>query len=399
MSNEISIRPSTGAIMTIEDAINRQKMLTDFVRKVMVKGRDFGVIPGTEKKPNADGTPSRENNTLLQPGAERLCTLFGLVDEYEDAGSIVDHERGFFHFSFKCILLRNCTRENVDGRTVILGDVAGVAIGSCNSREKKYRRGGKACPECGAIAIKKSKFPPRDRPNEVPGWYCHDKAGGCGMNFAADDQRILEAKQADSTAESFDLINTLQKMAQKRAKLSAVRAATNASDFFNAEDGDDQPGHKEESDETEEQKEQTDWIGLASAASTVDEVNSIVGKWNQIPLDDEIRGSVDKKIKEKVKSLGLVWNKQTRKWDAPAKPEPAKEKEPSNLFVTATTAQIEEIEAMLPASGMTQKEALAGIKDTTGSQMMSVVQLNRDQAAVVLGRISDGVRAQERKGA
>lgn len=396
MSNEVVVRQS-GPVLSIEQAIDRQKLLTGYVKAVMVKGRDYGVIPGTEAKPNKDGTPTRENNTLLQPGAERLCTLFGLVDEYEDAGSIVDHENGFFHFSFKCILLRNCSREIVDGRTVIIGDVAGVAIGSCNSREKKYRRGGKPCPECGAITIKKSKA--RQGDAGKPGWYCWDKIGGCGANFVADDPAILEARQVDNAAESYDLINTLQKMAQKRAKLSAVRAATNASDFFNSEDGDDLPERKEE--DHEEPPEHVDWIGRAASAKTVDEVNQVVAHWKEIPLEEQ--EAVQTNIEAVAKAQRLQWNKQTRQWDAQVTPSPAKQtaKEPTKpgLFTAITSAQIEEIDAMLPASGLTMKEALAGLKDSTGSQMMSMVQLSKEQAVVVLSRINDGVMAQERKSA
>lgn len=227
-----------GPVMSIEQAIQRAELLKNYVKAVMVKGRDYGPI--VERKQG-----ERENNTLFQPGAERLCTLFGLVEDYEDAGSIIQPEVGFFSFSYKCILMRNARRELVDGRTVVMGDVVATAVGSANSREKKYRRGGKPCPECGAIAIKRSKFPPRDRPGDKPGWYCHDKSGGCGANFDADDPEILETKQVDNAAESFDLINTLQKMAAKRAKIAAVRAATNASDFFrleeDVEDADERP--------------------------------------------------------------------------------------------------------------------------------------------------------------
>ena len=402
MATELAVRPNSGPVLSIEQAIARADLLRGYVKAVMVKGRDYGVIPGTEAKPNKDGTPTRENNTLLQPGAERLCTLFGLVDEYEDAGSIVDHEHGFFHFSFKCILLRNCTREVIEGRTVILGDVAGVAIGSCNSREKKYRRGGKPCPECSAIAIKRSNKPPRNDPNGKNGWYCWAKIGGCGMEFSADDPAILEQKQVDNAAESFDLINTLQKMAQKRAKIGAVRAATNASDFFNNEDGDDPPktketGHQEETDDGEI----IDWAQRASEATTVSEINSIIQQRGVIPHAEW--EAVSATLTAKAKKLGLAWNKTAKCWDAP---EPAKEppKETpkdapakSSVFTAVTSSQIDEIEALLPSSGLSMKEALAGAKDTTGSQMVSVMQLSKEQADTVLGRINAGIVEQRRR--
>jgi hypothetical protein len=91
----------------------------------------------------------------------------------------------------------------------------------------------RTCPECGKETIKRSKFPPRNQPDAQPGWYCYAKIGGCGANFAAEDIRITEqeAGQIENT-EPFDLVNTLQKMAQKRALVAAVLVGTGASQFF-----------------------------------------------------------------------------------------------------------------------------------------------------------------------
>lgn len=99
--NEIVVK-STGPlvpVVSIEDAINRHETFKTFVKAVMVPNRDYGVMPGTERKQTADGLPIRKNNTLLKPGAERHCVLPGPVDDYEDAGRNVDYVRGIFHYA------------------------------------------------------------------------------------------------------------------------------------------------------------------------------------------------------------------------------------------------------------------------------------------------------------
>jgi hypothetical protein len=111
----------------------------------------------------------------------------------------------------------------------------GEGIGSCNSWEKKYRyrNADRACPNCGAAAIKRSKFPPKGRPNEKPGWYCYAKAGGCGAEFVHDDQAIIGQECGQQpNPDIYDQINTIDKMAQKRALIAATLVATNASEFF-----------------------------------------------------------------------------------------------------------------------------------------------------------------------
>jgi hypothetical protein len=206
-------------VVSLQQMIQRRNAMVDLVKSdVMKLGIDYGVIPGTERK-NQDGTPSNRNNTLLKPGAEKLCTLFGLVPTFEDYRVVEDWDKGIFYYAYRCKLYRR-------------GHVVGEGIGSANSREKKYRRGARACPECGAPTIKKSKYPPKDAPGTAPGWYCHAKDGGCGRSFEAEDERILNQAMTVDPAEAADQINTLQKMAQKRALVASTLIATNASEFF-----------------------------------------------------------------------------------------------------------------------------------------------------------------------
>jgi len=56
--------------MSMEVALARRSAIVEFTRRIMIKDQDFGEIPGTSKP------------TLLKPGAEKLCSFFGLEPEF-----------------------------------------------------------------------------------------------------------------------------------------------------------------------------------------------------------------------------------------------------------------------------------------------------------------------------
>jgi hypothetical protein len=196
--------------MSIESAVERYNAVTEFVSRVLRNEVDYGVIPGTDKR------------TLLKPGAEKLTTFFGLSTRFELLERIEDwtgDEHGgepFFYYLYRCRLLR--------------GDVL-IAEGdaSCNSRETKYRwrEAQRLCPACGQSAIIKG------REEFGGGWLCFKKKGGCGAKFPDGDQTI-ESQQTGRVfnPDIADQVNTIQKMAQKRALVGSVLLAVNASEFF-----------------------------------------------------------------------------------------------------------------------------------------------------------------------
>lgn len=210
--NEMTLFDEGAGMARLVALKSRHNLLVQATKEVLSDGLDYGKIPGTGDKP-----------TLLKPGAEKLCFLFGLRPTFEVVQSVEDWERGLFYYRYRCTL------HDAAGGVIADGE------GSCNSREKKYRYRSveRTCPECGKETIKRSKFPPRDQPNAQPGWYCYAKIGGCGANFAAEDIRIAEQESGQiENTEPYDLINTLQKMAQKRALIAAVLVGTGASQFF-----------------------------------------------------------------------------------------------------------------------------------------------------------------------
>ena len=235
---ELAPVESLAPVMTVEQALARYRQLQDVARQLLRENHDFGVIPGTEPK---DGKPPRK--ALLQPGAEKLAGFFGLRPVFVDAGSVKDWESGLFDVRVECLLLRNARREWPDqggltgGKPAITGDLVVSVTRSANSREKKFRRGGRVCPSCNAATIMRSKYP-----EDNPGWYCNGKSGGCGSKFAPDDERILDQTATIDPIAAADLVNTLEGYAQKRALVAAVRMATNASDLFDGDDDNDPTG-------------------------------------------------------------------------------------------------------------------------------------------------------------
>lgn len=204
-------------IMALEAAIERRNAVVRFTQQIMKEGTDYGKIPGAGDKP-----------TLLKPGAEKLSTFFGLTPMFIPVGVVEDwtgdDHKGepFFYYRYRCELHRN-------------GVLVSSSEGSCNTWESKYRyrKGERLCPNCSKPAIKKSKFPPKNKPNALPGWYCYSKADGCGAEFDANDTRIVDQEVGRIiNPDVADQVNTVQKMAQKRALIAATLLAVNASEFY-----------------------------------------------------------------------------------------------------------------------------------------------------------------------
>jgi hypothetical protein len=199
-------------VLAIEDALARRQAIVEFTAKVMVEGHDYGQIPGTNQK-----------NVLLKAGAEKLNTLFGLSPYFEIVESETDwtgdhhNDEPFFYYHYRCILKR--------GELVV-----GMGEGSCNSWEKKYRyrKGSLACPSCGQVGtVIKGKA------EYGGGWLCFRKKDGCGAKFPDNDPQIVNQEVGEVKNDNpADLVNTIKKMAQKRALIAATLIAVNASEFF-----------------------------------------------------------------------------------------------------------------------------------------------------------------------
>ncbi|MGB3205466.1 MAG: hypothetical protein WBB28_10790 [Crinalium sp.] len=206
MNNNSSIQLANNHVDAVSEALERYGVMVRFVKSIMQQDVDYGVIPGTQKP------------TLLKAGAEKLCSLFHLTQRLQLIKSVEDftgsehNNEPFFYYHYRAQLWKG-------NELVAEGD------GSCNSWERKYRyrEAKRTCPRCQQPTIRSS-----DKE-----FYCWSKQGGCGAKFALNFEAIASQKIGlVPNTEIFDQVNTLQKMAQKRAFVGAVLIACNASEFF-----------------------------------------------------------------------------------------------------------------------------------------------------------------------
>ncbi len=195
-------------------AINR---FQDIVHANLVRDQDFGIIPGTSKP------------TLLKPGAEKIAKLLGLADTYEILDRQENWDKPFFRYLIKCKLV-----------SVTTGTVISEGLGECNSMESKYRYRDmkRKCPQCGKETIIKGKA------EYGGGWLCFQKTGGCGWKCSdGTEEADALANQAVGKVENEDIytqVNTLLKMAKKRAMVDASLSAGRLSNVF-TQDMEDMP--------------------------------------------------------------------------------------------------------------------------------------------------------------
>jgi hypothetical protein len=177
---------------------------------------DYGVIPGTSDKP-----------VLLLPGMEKLLRALRLRPEYHALSIVEDFDKPLFVYRYECRLFE-----------IETGLCVSTAIGSANSYEQKwrYRNAKRVCPECGKTAIVKGKA------EYGGGWVCFKKQDGCGAKFSDGDPAIERQEVGRvENADIFDQINTIDKIAQKRAMSSAIKGAANVSEFFTVDLDDFEP--------------------------------------------------------------------------------------------------------------------------------------------------------------
>jgi hypothetical protein len=181
-------------VLSVGEMQHRIQELQAFVRSQMVKDVDYGVIPGT-KKP-----------TLYKSGAEKLAAMYGFAQHVEVANKIEDWEREFFHYEVRVQLVNKRT-----------GVVEAQGVGSANSRETRYRW---------------RWVPERDVPQGADKSTLVRRAGKYGPLYRIDNENPA------------DVVNTVLKMAKKRALVDAVLSATRSSGIF-TQDADDFPDPEE----------------------------------------------------------------------------------------------------------------------------------------------------------
>lgn len=230
----LAVRPAAAAVawtpsfaVAVDDMVARVEAKHEFFRRVMREDDHYGIIPGTSRK-DKNGKETAKP-TLLKPGAELLLASMGLQTEFSDAETPIRDYIGIEHGGEALIAYRRvCRIFKQLGPTEGERMKVAQAEGYCTSREAKYRyrNQDRACPECGAHAIKTSKFGEGE-------YYCYKKIDGCGAKFRLGDPAI-ESQPIGKIAnpEIADTENTILKMADKRALVAATLIATGCSDIF-----------------------------------------------------------------------------------------------------------------------------------------------------------------------
>ena len=172
------------------------------------EGVDYGIVPGTKKL------------VLFQPGAEKIAMMFSFTPSYTITRT--DLPGGHREVTALCTLTHSAS-----------GRIVGQCAGSASTMESKHRyRGaaGKACPECGAMACIPSKK------EYGGGYFCKEANGGCGKKWKPGTPECAELDSRPAMKQEnpdpADQWNTVDKIAQKRAYVGAVKGASAASEVF-----------------------------------------------------------------------------------------------------------------------------------------------------------------------
>jgi hypothetical protein len=256
MSNELTVTPRVDVVraedfmplMSVEQAVQRKQMMNDFIGKVMHEGEDYGAMPGDTRK--------GAKKVLLKPGAEKLCSIFGLAPRFiketviEDWTGAQHGGEPLFYYEYRCQLWK--------GERCM-----GEGIGSCNTWEAKYRyrwvreedvpeklidtdlpmRGNKRTIREPWFALDKRETAGKyGKPMEY--WNMFDKAqqqntgrkvqwtSSSGKDMSGYEITVDETLYRVPNDNPAELVNTCQKIGQKRALIAATLVVTNCSDAF-----------------------------------------------------------------------------------------------------------------------------------------------------------------------
>lgn len=177
-----AFQESPTAIVVYQPETTPQRMLE--IRQQQLDLVERMMVVGTHYG-RIPGTPKP---SLWQPGAQLLDVLHGFAPVPHLIEKVEDHASGFFSYTVRVDLMHRRS-----------GTIAGSGLGSCNSMEKRYR-----------------------------------------------EAKYHDADHAGQPVDPHDILNTLLKMATKRAHIAATLNATGLTDFF-TQDLEDMPGQQQAS--------------------------------------------------------------------------------------------------------------------------------------------------------
>ncbi len=259
---------------TFRSGLEAIRKFQAIVKSQMIEGHDYGVIPGTQKP------------TLLKPGAEKITKLLGLADEYTIMEQVEDWDKPFFHYLVKSQL-----------RHLGTGIVLSEGVGECNSYESKYRYRWVFASQIPQDTLK---------PNIT---------------------RMIKTKKGPAKQYRFDnddiysQVNTILKMAKKRAMVDAALSAGRLSDVFTQDIEDMGPTvpveHEADADGVLVEKEAGPLDSNVQALSEASKpATAPAGPVQQTvaPSSGKPKGPITPEQIARFKAL--VWPSKKRGWDA-----------------------------------------------------------------------------------
>lgn len=188
--------------LSIQQVMSQRKLVMEVMREAMTENLHFGKIPGCGDKP-----------TLLQPGAQMLCSVFCLTDSLDVLAS--DLPGG--HREYRV----TCTIQAPNGQRW-----QGVGLATSMETKHRYRSNGASFEDTGEPIPSDSK----DRKVEY-------RKRGFGMKQIEGVWRWVKYSSSGSedkveNPNPADCFNTVLKMAKKRAYVDATITATACNDLF-----------------------------------------------------------------------------------------------------------------------------------------------------------------------
>lgn len=177
--------------LRLADMKQNRNLTQQFFRDVMVKGVDYGTIPGTDKP------------TLLKPGAEGLCELYGYAPTIKHVEETKDWGSGFLRSVVTIALVQRGS-----------GEVVAEGIGECNTREARYFY----------------RWIPEWELRKLPDLWEVRSSFKTRQSTKRDRTTFLSYRVEND--DPYTLWNTVTKMAKKRALVDATLSATRSSGLF-----------------------------------------------------------------------------------------------------------------------------------------------------------------------
>jgi hypothetical protein len=300
------------------------------IQKTLKQNHDFGIIPGTPKP------------TLLKPGAEKILMLLGITSEYDILEKVEDYEKEIFAYTVKCTLLKGNLKVT-------------EGIGSCNSKEDKYRY----------RWVYEDDLPPGADKESLK-----KKTYGNTVKYKVENDDICS--QA----------NTILKMAKKRAQIDATLTVAALSEIF-TQDLEDMDIHGNPTENTYNQK-------VDNPADIVLTFGKFKGKkLGDVPIDYVewlAKEARDPWMKEAANKL-LAQNEVDEFPDEEGMFESYFNDVPSNSD-KATESQIKAIYAAANEIGVTNGDVKQWVSDAIKRDFSSMKELTKAEASSVISELN-----------